>query len=322
MNRPQPSESTDQPARPASTEDQDQVRKKWHRELRHRETLIIVANTPLPPPAVGNSCILKGSIPEFLGVRDPDINAISFMMDGNPVIERRSGSSLIQRRLRPGSFGITPAGTDYEFRSTGSHTSLNIAITSGSLQRFAEQEMDRRSCDASLRECIEARTPHEIIGLFSSFAKLLSGPRQGSTLYAETLWTQIALQLLWHHSSIVEIGASDDTAILSRQRMEVVVDYLESNLGLDTSLAELAALVNLSPGHFLRAFKKATGCTPVRYRNKLRIARACHLLRHSSLGITQIAIDLGFASSSHFSTSFRHSRGVSPSTFRAESRTQ
>lgn len=293
--------------------------KKWEHELCHRESLRIIATTPIPPPMTGNASILEGLIPEFLGVRDPEVAAISFLQKGNPVVERRIGSKVIQQKIRPFSFCITPAGTGYEYRTSDHHTSLNVALNNASLQEFAETEMGAYAANVHLKECLECRSPPEMIELFSSFARLIRNPRKGSRLYFETLWSQLALQLLWHHSSIAELGNQDDTGALSPHRINVITSYLEENLSLDTSLSELAAVVHLSPGHFLRAFKRATGCTPVRYRMNLRITRARHLLSRSSLTVTEIAMILGFASTSHFSETFRRKVGKSPSSYRAES---
>jgi AraC family transcriptional regulator len=295
----------------------DTALRGWERELQFRESLQVIATSPLPPPMTGNSCILEGTIPDFLGVRDPDNAAISFLTKGNPITERRDQLGTTTRQLKPGSFSITPPGSDYEFRTTGQHTSLNIAINNSSLILFAEQEVRRPIANVQLFECLDSRHPAELTHLLKAFAHLISGSRQNSALYAQSLWTQIALQLLWHYSSLAQQEDPEDTAALTEKPMDLVREYIETNLGLDISLNELAALANLSPGHFLRAFKKATGSTPLSYRNSLRIERACDLLRHSSLSMSRIALDLGFASSSHFSDSFRRHYGMSPSMFRA-----
>jgi AraC-like DNA-binding protein len=300
-------------------ENEEIAKSKWSHELLHRDTLQIAASTTMPPPMRGNASILVGIIPEFLGVRDPTVAAISFLKEGNPLVERRNGSTIIQQRVRPPSFCITPAGTGYEYRTSDPHTSLNIAVTSTALEEFASQEMGKSQSDVRLKERLNCQSPVEMINLFQAFYHLVRSPRKGSRLYFETLWTQIALQLLWHHSSITEAQHTNDTAALSSKRMSIVISYLQENLGLDTSLSELAALVHLSPGHFLRAFKKATGTSPGQYRMNLRLKQACHLLRDSSLTITEIAMTLGFSSTSHFSMTFGRKMGKSPTLFRSES---
>jgi AraC-like DNA-binding protein len=295
-------------------------RESWEFEVAHQESLRIIATTPMPPPTTGNASIMVGVIPVFLGVRDPAVSAISFLQEGSPFVERRRGKTIFQQRIQSPSFCITPAGSGYEYRTSGRHTSLNIAVANASLEELAEREMRKCQSKLRLKACMNCHLPLEMIDLFRSFSRLVQSPRNGSRLYFETLWTQLALQLLWHHSSLSEHPQEYKTTALPSKQMGLITSYLQENLALDTSLSELAALVHLSPGHFLRAFKKATGSSPVRYRMTLRLKKACLLLSTTSLSITEIAIALGFSSTSHFSMTFTKKIGKNPSLYRAEQR--
>jgi AraC family transcriptional regulator len=73
---------------------------------------------------------------------------------------------------------------------------------------------------------------------------------------------------------------------------------------------------NLSRHHFCRAFKVTFGKPPGRYITERRIDRAKGLLRDSRRSITEIALDLGFASHSHFTDAFRKIIGITPSRYR------
>lgn len=79
----------------------------------------------------------------------------------------------------------------------------------------------------------------------------------------------------------------------------------------------LAQAVDLSPGHFSRSFRAATGETPHRMASTLRIEEAKRLLAETDLPVTSIALDLGFASSAHFSSRFKALVGMPPSRWRA-----
>jgi AraC family transcriptional regulator len=81
-------------------------------------------------------------------------------------------------------------------------------------------------------------------------------------------------------------------------------------------LADLAALVQLSPPHFLRMFKHATGLAPHQYVLTQRIERAKGLLRTSMLAIGEIAFHLGFQTQSHFTMHFRRLTGLTPTAYR------
>ena len=79
------------------------------------------------------------------------------------------------------------------------------------------------------------------------------------------------------------------------------------------SVAELASLVGLSPKHFSRVFKSTMGQSPYQIISAMRIERAKVLMRDSCLSMTDLAHELGFSSSAHFSSRFRQLTGLSPS---------
>ena len=77
------------------------------------------------------------------------------------------------------------------------------------------------------------------------------------------------------------------------------------------SLKELAELVNLSPYHFLRVFKREVGVPPHTYQLHRRITAAKHLLA-TEMPIGQVAAETGFVDQSHLTHRFRRSVGVTP----------
>ncbi|MDN3059760.1 helix-turn-helix transcriptional regulator [Streptomyces sp. SRF1] len=78
------------------------------------------------------------------------------------------------------------------------------------------------------------------------------------------------------------------------------------------TVTELAGVARLSPYHFLRVFKRATGHTPHRYLTLLRIAEAKRLLE-AGVTVTQAAQRCGFYSAAHLSGVFLRETGVRPS---------
>jgi AraC family transcriptional regulator len=99
---------------------------------------------------------------------------------------------------------------------------------------------------------------------------------------------------------------------LRPDRVRVVADFVESRLDGDLSLGELAGLLGMDVFGFSRAFKAATGCSPHRYVVEARIARAKSLLRDGTLSISEVAMRTGFATPSHFSSTFRRLTGNTP----------
>jgi AraC family transcriptional regulator len=101
-------------------------------------------------------------------------------------------------------------------------------------------------------------------------------------------------------------------------RLRRVTEYIQQNLDKELSLAELAALVFMSPYHFARLFKCSTGVPPHRFVVRQRIARAGECLTTQELSIAQISRMVGFRTPSHFTTVFRRVTGVTPRGYRTE----
>ncbi|HET9645582.1 MAG TPA: helix-turn-helix domain-containing protein [Burkholderiaceae bacterium] len=97
---------------------------------------------------------------------------------------------------------------------------------------------------------------------------------------------------------------------------ELVRAHLEERLPVE----RLAAEVQLSPFHFARMFKQATGESPHRYLLLQRVARAKALLRDSDLPLAEIARRVGFRTQGHFTGVFHRYAGLTPRVYRVRSR--
>jgi transcriptional regulator GlxA family with amidase domain len=78
----------------------------------------------------------------------------------------------------------------------------------------------------------------------------------------------------------------------------------------------LAQIANVSQAHFIRTFGATFGETPHRYLQRRRVERAMFLLRTTDRSVTDICLDVGFASLGTFSRSFREIVGEAPATYR------
>ena len=85
-------------------------------------------------------------------------------------------------------------------------------------------------------------------------------------------------------------------------------------------MAEIAGAAHMSPHHFARSFKAATGLSPHQYIIHRRVERAKALLSDTDLTLAQVARAVGFSSDSHLSSHVRRLLGVSPGALRREGR--
>lgn len=94
-----------------------------------------------------------------------------------------------------------------------------------------------------------------------------------------------------------------------------LVDRLGQAPGQRYSVAEMARAVQVSESHFYKLFNEVFGQSPAAYLERVRIEQACMMLR-SSQSIMDIAHELGFKTSQHFTNVFRKLIGCSPSAWR------
>ena len=94
----------------------------------------------------------------------------------------------------------------------------------------------------------------------------------------------------------------------------VDIELMRRRLADSLTLEELADVAGLSPFHFARQFKAATGHPPHDYHIRLRVDRAQELIRHHGREWTMavIAQETGFADQSHMARHFKRVLGVSP----------
>ncbi len=105
---------------------------------------------------------------------------------------------------------------------------------------------------------------------------------------------------------------------LSPAKLRLVKAYVSENLSSNLSLNDIAALVQMGPCHFARAFKESTGLSPHQYVLRRRIDRAVEMLKDERSSLAGIAYDLGFSSQGHFTTVFRKFTGTQPGSYREQ----
>lgn len=83
------------------------------------------------------------------------------------------------------------------------------------------------------------------------------------------------------------------------------------------SLDEVARELHVSPFHLAHRFRAGAGIGLHGYRTHLRLREALRLIAEPGISLTDLALDLGFASHSHFTDTFRRTFGRPPSDVRA-----
>jgi AraC family transcriptional regulator len=98
--------------------------------------------------------------------------------------------------------------------------------------------------------------------------------------------------------------------------VERVIRAMQNSLGEPLTIDDMARTAMFSKFHFSRMFQRVTGISPGRFLSALRLQEAKRLLLASSLTVADISHLVGYNSIGTFSSRFRMSVGVSPSTYR------
>ncbi len=92
--------------------------------------------------------------------------------------------------------------------------------------------------------------------------------------------------------------------------------FIHEHADEELSLTEVGKAVNISANHLSEKFKEVAGINFVDYVARIRVGKACDLLRNSNLRISEIAFAVGFQSLSQFNRVFKKLTQKSPTQFR------
>jgi AraC family transcriptional regulator len=259
--------------------------------------------------------ILDGRVEDFFDYSSP-FPIVSFNLKGVTRVEWKRKGRYSRFLAKPGDVLVTPPGDGNALRTNLPNEGFSCLIDPALLQGLAEQEWNAAGPRVEIVESF-TKSDGEMWSLGQRMAAQLRRPVSASRLYAETLYTQITIHLLWNHSSLPR-KEPNQADRLDDERLRRAIDYIHDTLGDDVSLHALADVAGLSPNYFLGAFKQATGRTPHRYVIEQRIAKACTLLHDPHRSITEVSLAVGFSSQSHLTEAFRRFMKTTPAAYRKE----
>lgn len=131
-------------------------------------------------------------------------------------------------------------------------------------------------------------------------------------------WQELGLELAALVLQLMDGHAPDKREIApsTLARVTRTARMIERDRDAPHTLEALAREARLSPYHFLRAFRQATGVTPHQYVRRARLREAAVRLRNEAAPVLEVALDCGFGDVSNFNHAFRAEFGMSPRAFR------
>lgn len=213
-----------------------------------------------------------------------------------------------------GSLEIVPAQCELFARWAAEKENLLVALDSARLHRLAGMEFENTT--------FELHPPK--LGFVDDRAHTLArwmreeveNRELGNEECLDALITVFATYLLRSHSSIKSREPRLFSGGLPPNTWRRVNDFIQSHLAEALSLERLAAIAQLSPSHFARAFKQTTGQSPHQYVISSRLTHARNLIINTDTPLNEIAAAAGFSGNSHMTALMRRNWTTTPTELR------
>lgn len=238
-----------------------------------------------------------------------DYHLIVLTNYGSTTLTRVTGEGrhVFEGRDSPGALSFIPAGLDRKCAYKSADLNYSALWVS---PRLVER-WELPAPDSKMR----INTTDGVIGVV--MRSLRDEIASGGAL--ETTYVEQAARLILLRLAHID-GRPDrkQAGRLSRMNLKRVDEFIDAHLGQQISLADLAGLVGVSVDTFARRFKATTGHTPYAWILERRVRRAAERMRCGATDLGRLAIEVGFSSQSHLTTTFRRLRGATPAAWRAQ----
>ncbi|MBV9873882.1 MAG: helix-turn-helix transcriptional regulator [Verrucomicrobia bacterium] len=217
--------------------------------------------------------------------------------------------------IRPGQVLLSPAFTPASYRWSGEIEVISLLFTPDWLCQIGAEIGIKQPSHLELRGSIEPKDEF-LTGLLGAFQKEVLMPGIGSRLLIDSLSQALAVYLIRRYTD--RQLTAGQPLVIPKWRIRRAQDFIRENLNNGISLKEIAdAAGDVSPYHFSRLFKKATGFSPYQFLIECRVLAAQQLLRaQRGLSLGEIAFRCGFADQSSFTRCFRQRTGLTPKQYR------
>ncbi|SFJ74628.1 AraC family transcriptional regulator [Jannaschia pohangensis] len=249
---------------------------------------------------------------------DPPVDDVVFRLvtrGGTRVSQVDYGDGLRTLAGRVGSLYLAPAGATAHWEAEGTHQIMLLALP--------------RTILATMLSGLGDGDP-----LASLYGREIFDPQLAGTM--NRIWTEsesegpvanlmvdgllMSMTAMLARMSDTETEMTGPDTALDAKRLNRVTEFVEANLSENISVDMMAQVACLSPAHFARTFRAATGMPPHAYVLSRRLDAARRMLGSSDLALSEIALACDFSSQSHFTARFRDVVGQTPHQFRAATR--
>jgi len=227
---------------------------------------------------------------------------VSFF-DGNEIYTYRSGDYCIARRNHLVKFMLNSTTEDFE--------PIVFCFDEQFLRQFQQKHQNNFAVFLSERAIIEVAKTELIDSFIRSIKPYYRGIMKLDAAFEDIKYEELLIILLRSQPELAGIFFNFDTP----QKINLEA-YMNRNFRFNVSMERFALLTGRSLSAFKRDFKSLFKDTPGRWLVRKRLQEAYFLLQNQGRKPSDIYLELGFESLSHFSVAFKKEFGIVPTSLK------
>lgn len=240
----------------------------------------------------------NGQIDDFSGIPRP-YNNIALIISGEAEVNPVDGATFF---VKPGDIFFIPVGTKYISKWIGNDVNFitfHFNISALSYYLLPGNDLIQKINIGCLKETREK---------FETAYRCFEG-EWPEKLNALSIFYDILSRVI----SKAKLKRPDE---LEDKRIKDAINFITFHYKEKITVLDCAESVYMSEPWFYVKFKKATGMTPIEFKNRIAINQACIMLINTDKSIEKISEELGFASADYFRRVFKKTVGISPLKYR------
>ena len=229
------------------------------------------------------------------------------------IFHAEGGVSYINGEKYPTAYGMFLCAKPGQIRHS------NLPVKCSFVRIFVNENTPRSLIEilSSLPNCEYIKSQTHIENLLVSLANLgnlfaSTNIKTSNQVLINSLFFDILHKLL----TILEGEETQPNKSNINQIALQAYEYINEKLSSDCSLSRIAKAVNVSPNYLQTVFTKSFGISPYKYALIKRIEKAKNMIAVGDKNMSQISLELGFCSQSHFNSLFKKITGQSPLNYR------
>ncbi|NPT61449.1 helix-turn-helix domain-containing protein [Paraburkholderia elongata] len=270
-------------------------------------------------PLAWDGMKLKGYRYDSLDVEIPtmrDYMIVAYKNRDAQMSRRQEGERWQSARVGPGVVSVLTRAAQSQWRWNKPIEVSHMYLSQAAVGNIAIEAFERDIKNIEMFDVVSSEDP-VLSAVVANLAHELEQGGPGGKLYAEALKIQGCVHLLRNYASVA-FREFPCYGGLTKPQVRVLMEFIETNIERNISLAELAAVTRLSTFHFTRCFRAEFGCPPHAYVMSRKLEHAKQLLGRKDVSLKAVAASSGFSDQSHMTRLFRRALNTTPAEYRRQ----